>query len=327
MTIENLVRLINGQTLNKPSVSSVLGFAFEAKNVKRGFAFMAVDADQKEIELAVKHGAYAVISDEEITPSDTEIAYIKVDNFQTALIRLMRFEATHKNLKFCSVNAVQMAILEHSSLGKNAAIIPKNLTELFYKIMSSKNGDIFFGDEIRILQRITPLYDTVWTDIKAQALNPSSIFFTTMICDDVYYQNLNIPRVFIGALCGLLHYLKQNNISFKLNDTRSLGHFEPIFIDKNFHQAPFGSSFRAIIIENDEELFAIEALYLKKNFDPSEVVICLPKDSLLQVDNAVRFENLYEIKELKNFRYMLVLSQKSEILNLLSESEIQDSLF
>ncbi|MBR8462560.1 ferrochelatase [Campylobacter sp. faydin G-105] len=327
MTIENLIRLINGRIINKPSVSSVSDFVFEPKNIKRGYAFIATNADENDIKDAIKHGAYAIISEDELIPSDSEIAYIKVDSLQNALMRLMRFEATHKNLKFCSINAVQKAIIERMSLSKNAILMPSEIKELFYKIVKAKNGDIFFSNEVRVLQRITPLYDAVWTDTKAQAINPSSIFFTTIICDDVYYQNLNIPRVFMGMFCGLLHYFKQNNITFKLNDHRVFGHFEPIFIDKNFKPISFGSSFRALIIEKDEELFSIEAAYLYKNFSEDEVVLCLPRDSEIDAPQAFRYDDLSEIKSLKGFRYALILCDKNEILSMLNQSKDQKKLF
>ncbi|WXG20705.1 hypothetical protein VBZ67_10585 [Campylobacter concisus] len=132
MTIENLTHIVNGQILNNPSISSVTSFAFEAKNIKRGYALIATQSDQ--IAPAIKQGAYAIISEEEITPSDDEIAFIKVASLQTAIIKLMRFEAIHKNIKFCAVNPFIKALLEKSHLEKNTHVIPENLTELFYKI-------------------------------------------------------------------------------------------------------------------------------------------------------------------------------------------------
>lgn len=61
MTIENLARLINGQTLNKPSVSSITDFAFEAKNVRQGYAFFALDAGENDVDLAVKQDRKSVV--------------------------------------------------------------------------------------------------------------------------------------------------------------------------------------------------------------------------------------------------------------------------
>ena len=319
MTIENLTHIINGQILNNPSISSVTSFAFEAKNIKRGYALIATQSDQ--IAPAIKQGAYAIM------PSDDEIAFIKVASLQTAIIKLMRFEAIHKNIKFCAVNPFIKALLEKSHLEKNAHVIPENLTDLFYKIFHANLFDTFFSDDTRILQRLSLLYETAWTDTNISVLNPSSIFFTTLIYDDKYYQNLSIPRVFAGMFCGLLGYLKKNNIGFKVTESRISSHFDPVFIDKDFKPVGFGSSFRAVIAENDEELFLTESIFLRRNFSESELKFCLPKDSTLKVENAIFYENLDEIKELQNFVYALVLCKKEDLLDSLSQSKEQSGLF
>ena len=57
MNIENLRRLINGEALNKPSVSAVEGFAFESKNVRQSYAYIALGAGADEIAAAVANGA------------------------------------------------------------------------------------------------------------------------------------------------------------------------------------------------------------------------------------------------------------------------------
>ena len=308
MTIENLTHIINGQILNNPSISSVTSFAFEAKNIKRGYALIATQSDQ--IAPAIKQGAYAIISEEDIAPSDDEIAFIKVASLQTAII-----------------NPFIKALLEKSHLEKNAHVIPENLTELFYKIFHANLFDTFFSDDTRILQRLSLLYETAWTDTNISVLNPSSIFFTTLIYDDKYYQNLSIPRVFAGMFCGLLGYLKKNNLGFKVTESRISSHFDPVFIDKDFKPVGFGSSFRAVIAEEDEELFLTESIFLRRNFSERELKFCLPKDSTLKVENAIFYENLDEIKKLQNFVYALVLCKKEELLDSLSQSKEQSGLF
>ena len=187
--------------------------------------------------------------------------------------------------------------------------------------------DTFFSDDTRILQRLSLLYETAWTDTNISVLNPSSIFFTTLIYDDKYYQNLSIPRVFAGMFCGLLGYLKKNNIGFKVTESRISSHFDPVFIDKDFKPVGFGSSFRAVIAEEDEELFLTESIFLRRNFSESELKFCLPKDSTLKVENAIFYENLEEIKELQNFVYALVLCKKEDLLDSLSQSKEQSGLF
>ncbi|CAD7286448.1 ferrochelatase [Campylobacter suis] len=327
MRIIDLTRLLKGALLNRPTVSEIYGFAFEAKRIKQGFAFIADEADDTELTLAIKNGAYAIISSKEIQILDSEVAYIKVDDLRSSLLRLMRYEASQKGIRFFYVNPVQMAILSRLSLAKNANIMSENISELFDKILRANSGEYFFSSNTRALERIAPFYDQVFSDTKVSPINPSSIFFSNVICDDIFYQNLGVPRVFLPTFCGLLKFLRQNDITFRVNDTKNLGHFEPIFIDKNFKPTNFGSTFRAIISESDEELFKVELAFLQKHFDKNEIRFCIPKSADFKITDAIYIDDLTQIKELRNFRYALVFGTNSEILNALQESEAQISLF
>lgn len=326
MNIENLRRLINAQALNNPSVSSVLNFAFEPKNIKQGYAYIGINACEDDIRQAIKNGAYAVIIEDDFEVIDDETAFIKVDSLSVALMRLMRFESSYKNLKFYSINSVQKAILKRMTLAKRASVLPVETEELFLKIINAQKDDIFFCDDIKILSKIAPFYDTVWTDTNAQAINQGSIFFTSIICDDVYYQNLNIPKVFKGFLSGLMRCLNQNKISFKLNDLRAIGHFEPIFVDRNFKITPFGASFRAFIVENNDELFDMEASFLRRNFS-EEIEICAPQNFNGATKLTFKFNDLSELKNLQNFRYALVKCDKSELEEMLNKTAPEFGLF
>ncbi|WP_260952482.1 ferrochelatase [Campylobacter sp. RM16187] len=326
MNIENLRRLINAEVLNKPSVSSVLNFAFEAKNIRHGYAYIGINANEDEIKEAISNGAYAVIIEDDFEVIDKEIAFLKVDSLSVALMRLMRFESSYKNLKFYSINCVQKAILKRTSLPKHANILPIDTKELFLKIINADKNDIFFSDDIKILSKIAPFYDTVWTDTQAKAINKGSIFFTSIICDDVYYQNLAIPKAFKGFLSGLIRHLNKNQISFKMGDLRGIEHFEPVFVDRNFKITPFGASFRAFIVESDDELFEMEANFLRKNFKDS-VEICAPKNYKTKIDPTFIFNDIAELKQLKDFRYAIVKCQKQELEAMLNKSETEKTLF
>ena len=327
MTIENLTRLINAQALNTPTITSVSEFVFELKQVRRGFAYICLNANDSDIESAIKQGAYAIIGEEEMTITDNEVAFLKVSSLQTAMIKLMRFESTHKDLKFCAVNPFINDLLEKSKLGSNAHVMSKSITELFNQIFHAKVFDTFFGEDIRTLQRISPLFDTIYTDTSIHEINPSSIFFTSTVFKQTYYQNLNIPRVFAGMFYGLLKFLDTHKISFKPYEGRIQGHFDPVFIDKNFMPTNFGNSFRAIITESDEDLYLSQSIFLRKNFNHSEIKFYLPENSLLKIENAIYFKNLSEIKKLKNFIYILVLCQKSELLEELHKIPEESLLF
>lgn len=325
MNIENLRRLINGEALNEPNVSSVIDFAFESKKVRQGFAFFGFNTTPDEIREAVENGAYAIICEDDVQVIDKEIAFIKVDSLGIALMRLIRFESSYKNLKFYLVNTVQKSILQHTTMSKNASILPNEIGELFLKIMKANSGDIFFTDETKLLSKIAPLFETVCTDINAICTSGGSIFSSSFVCDEIYYQNLNFPRVFIGYLCGLLKFLSHNKINFKLGDMKNLGHFEPIFINNAFKIMPFGASLMAFIVESDDELFDIEASFLKKNFN-QDIEICTPK-SMPSKYTTFYFDDLSEIKNLKSFHYALIKCQRTELEAILNTQINQKNLF
>lgn len=325
ISIDNLTRLINGEALNQPSVAGINGFAFEAKSVRQGYAYIGINADAADITQAVASGAYAVLSEDACEIIDNEIAFIKVSSLNTALMRLMRFESSHKNLKFCWVNPVQKAFLRRMGLEKNVQILPSDIKEIFLKIFNASSGDLFFCDDAKLLCKLSPAYDIARTDEAANIIDQGSIFFTTMIYDDVYYQNLNIPKVFAPFFAGLVKYLKANGVNFKIGDLKSGEHFEPIFVDRNFKITPFGASYRAFIVESDENLFEFEANFLRQNFSQM-IEVCMPKSYESDAATFV-FDELSELKNLPDFHYALVKCQKSELEEMLNFTSTERGLF
>ena len=104
-------------------------------------------------------------------------------------------------------------------------------------------------------------------------------------------------------------------------------HFVPIFFDKIFKPADLVACFRAVIVVIYLELFIIQTAFLQINFSIDIALICLPRSSDINVQNALYFDELEEIKNLKGFRYALVFCDKSELLNVLNQSKEQAGLF
>ena len=91
MRIENLTTLLNGELKNSPKISMINGFCLDPNLVKVGMAYFALNATIEDALLAIKSGAYAIITDLSLNSKDDEIAIIKVDSVVMAMIRLMRF--------------------------------------------------------------------------------------------------------------------------------------------------------------------------------------------------------------------------------------------
>lgn len=324
MNIENLAQLTNGEILTKPTITSVTDFTFSTNEVKKGFAYIALNSSQEDVDLAIENGAYAVIYDSNFEVKNSEIAYIKTKNLNTALFRLMRFVSSYKGLKFAAINAVQRSVLDCISISKNANLVNSDINKLFLKIMKAQNGDIFFCNDIKLLEKISPFYDSVWTK-EIEPLFKGSIFYTSMICNEICYNNIKFPYIFIGALAGLFEFLGKNGVEFKIVDLENFAHFKAIFVDKFLNITEFGASYKSFIVESNKELFEVEARFLRENF--TDIKICAKKGLKFGTKIDYEFSDLKDLRNIEDFKYALVFGNFNEIQAMLKEAKNENSLF
>ncbi|EAL6918319.1 TPA: hypothetical protein SAS23_001439, partial [Campylobacter jejuni] len=108
MQISNLGELLNATLIHEGSVLSVEGFAINLNELKAGFAFF--NNDKKEITQAVKKGAYAIITENDITIEDKDIFYFRVENLEQALVRFLRFFCEDKECEFLLFKSYELSL-------------------------------------------------------------------------------------------------------------------------------------------------------------------------------------------------------------------------
>ena len=327
INIINLARLSGGELLNEPSVSVVEGFAYKSESVKSKFAFIDINGDESEIQKAIELGAYAIIFSGDCEIKNSEIALIRVANLNQALTRLIVFFANSKNHKFVRTNLIQNEILKRFVLPKSVLFAPQNLHEFLAILTSGEDEKIFFCKDGEILEKFGSKLLKITPNSDYEMLFLGSIFFSNFIFDEVYYQNLPLPRIFIDEFCGIVEFLKEQNINYKIGDLRNLEHFEPIFVDRFLKICKFGESYRAFICESDETLFVKAARFLTKEFSQN-IVISLPWSKEIKgIDADFRYNRLENLKNIKDFHYALVNCDKNSLLEMLNSHKIQNSLF
>ncbi len=325
MRIENLAELARGQLLTRPQVSSFEGFCYDPSKVQRGDLFIAIDRTQESIDLAVELGAYGVLIDEEFSITDPEIAFIRVQNINMALMRLMRFQSSYKKLQFVAVSKLQESILKSINFEDKTLVLPKSTLDSFLAIMKCQEGSYVFCSDDLALQKVAPIHDNIFTERNIISQKNGSIFISSFIHQNEYYQKIPISPLFIPALSGILTYLKKNEIAFSLENFTPIENFEPIFVDVAMYPQEFGSTIRALIVESDQELFKFEAKSLLKILPPNNLLICKPIDSKSSMDANFLYTKESDLKELRsyNFRYALVLGNKQSIIEAITTNEEQ----
>ncbi len=318
MRLENFLALTHATLVNEPCVNTFENITFEAKKVKRGDLFFAYD--DKDIELAVLNGAYGIVFDRPTQISDSEIAWIKVESIDDAMTRFLRFKMIEKEVVAYECNEIILKLAQQiitqtdflaisgdiKSVFKDLWDIQDRTTILFCPQLSDKN--IFTS--VKTLPKA--MYDPI--DIMEQTL-----FETSFIYDNVFYERQLISPFFIPYLEELLHLYKSLKINYRLKKFTPIEHFEAVFTNKNFEPKDFGSSDKVLIFEKNSDMIDEEIKFLQKNANWAKTIYIIPDTCRYDEDkNIFTYKSEKEIMDiLKNnsFHFALIVGVDKSILN------------
>ncbi len=256
MKIETLVNLIDGELLNRPFISEVVNFTKNVDEVSRGSCFFA--EDKNLIPFAIKNGAYAIITDEYVSITDKEIAWIKVDNFNKVIFKIFKYE----NLKhqILLADKITLKLIKAMNLDKRVVILKNdddflkaiNLTDKF--LLMDKSKENIFPNTKEILK----------SDIDLKQVSLFKSKFKN--------QEINLPFVYKDSFSKAINFFETNNIKYTLEF--EIDRFKPIFVDGLLREVGYGESDRVLItgIENDE-IFFDELNYLIENTKHAKSIV------------------------------------------------------
>ncbi|MBM0637057.1 hypothetical protein LNU06_02715 [Campylobacter sp. VicNov18] len=291
MQISNLGELLNASLIHKGSILSVEGFAINLNKIKTGFAFFS--NNEKEIIQAVQKGAYAIITENTIKISDKEIFYFKVQNLEQALVRLLRFLCEDKKCKFLLFQFYELSLCKAFYFN----ILKGNIFADFETLIQAKKNAVFCYDDEYYLSKLCA-YAYKLKQVDFTLLSHSSCFFTTLICENLYFKNLHLPFFYASGFAKIIAFLKEKKqkIIFNLD---KMDDFKIYFINNQFKIVPFGSSSQAFIVSDNENTFEFWKEKLKniKGFKNA----C--KNSLFC---DFSYNQLSDLRKIKDFKYCLI---------------------
>jgi len=322
MRLENILALTHGELINSPFVNSFENIVFEAKAVKRGDLFMAYD--EETIEEALFNGAYGIIFDKPTQIRDSETAWIKVSSLDEALKRILRFILIEKEIEVYECNEIILKLALQVVTQPNFIALEGDIKNL-YKTLSNleeKATILFCAD-------LTPSH--LFTDTKQLPNNPKdsidiiekTLFETSFIYDNTFYERQLISPFFVPYLEQLLHLFKVLNINFRLRKFTPIDHFEAVFTNKNFEIKEFGTSDRVLIFEKKSALVESEINFLQKQATWAKIFYIVPYSlkeqlsSLNTQENILFYKNKNEIKNIlrnRNFHFALISGCDKSIL-------------
>lgn len=318
MRLENTLALTHGKLLNEPFVNSFENVVFDVQKIKRGDLFIAFDVN--DIDIAVLNGAYGVLFDKPTQITDSEIAWIKVQDVQDALKRLLRFRLIDKEVSVYECNEIILklslqAITEPSFISLNG-----DIKDVFKSLWNIENGStILFCPTLNDKDIFTDIKTLPKTAIEAITIMEQTLFETSFIYNNVFYERQLISPFFMPYLAELLHLYKTLKINYRLRKFTPIEHFEAVFTNKNFEPKEFGTSDKVLIFESNNSLIEQEKMFLQQQASWAKTIYILPYSSEYadNDDNIFTYKNDIEIMKIlrsSTFHFALIVGVGKSIL-------------
>ena len=301
MRLVNVLALINGKLVNEPFINSFSNIVFEAKAVKRGDLFIAFD--EKEIEDAILNGAYGIIFNKPTQISDNEIAWIKVENIDEAHKKLLRFKLIEQKISAYECDTVTLQLAKQIVTDSSFIIIDEELRAVAKTLWNAQESAtilyspaLFDSDLFTQSSKIERAENNSLIEIVDKTL-----FETSFIYDDKFYERQMISPLFISHLEKLLMLFKKLSINHRLKKFSHIEHFDSVYTNKNLEIKDFGSSDKVFIFEEETSLVQDEIEFLEKSAVWAKKRYCLPssyKKLYSSLENAIFYKTKKELKKI-----------------------------
>ncbi|MCX6074203.1 MAG: hypothetical protein NTY39_07790 [Campylobacterales bacterium] len=320
MRLENILALTKGTLYSDPSVNFFETIAFEVSKVKRGSIFVA--HNPSDIPEALISGAYGILFDKPTQIADSEVAWIKVNNIDEALKRLLRFYLLEKELQVYTCDPIMVYLASAISTPKNVCAIEGNVAQVWEKLASlEKNSIVLFSPLLTDSEIFIGTKPMVKSKESTITVIEHTLFETSFVYNEVFYERQTLSPFFIPYLEDLLFFYTVMKIEFQIKNFGKIGHFIPIFTNERLEIKEFGSSDRVVIFEPLLELIDAEIEFLEERASWSKTLYILPKilktPRTMGVKNILFYETIEKVAPLlqsNSFHFALVAGADKSIL-------------
>ena len=320
MRLENLLALTQGTLQNQPFVTRFEGISFDAKKVKRGNLFITFN--NADIDEAILNGAYGIVFDKPTQIADNEIAWIKVGDVDDALMRLLRFHLIEKELDVYETDLITIKLAQQIMTDSNFLVLGQSIKDDFMTLweVPAKSKILYCP---KLIDRDTFVASkTLPSAYKDEVtIVEQTLFETSFIFDDTFYERQLLSPFFISYLERLLNFYKMNEISYRVRSFTPINNFEAVFTNKDLSVKEFGASDRVLIFEPDFELIHSQISFLNRQAKWAKIIYLLPKEKALPFENIEGIytyasqQDIIETLRSTSFHFALIAEQNRTLLD------------
>ncbi len=321
MKIEDLLNLTAGELVSSPTVSAVNSVSVYPSKIDQGDLF--ISNNQDEIDRALKNGAYGIIfSDSSIEITDSEVAWIKVDEIEKAAFKLIRYVLISRDASFYLFSEHELSFLKMIITKKsNLEILPNDWRKMFEKILNS-DSKMFIGTNRELMEMIKPDVSILNQEASCEII-ADTLFRTTFKINGYIYQDKEITPFHVDILKRVVEFCDKYNFLYNLDRVKYTKHFVPVFIDGFLNiRVPSKSDKVAIFTDNLEDIYKAREYVRYNGAWVKTIVLTPPKTKVDGVDRPNWYRDINEARDiLKNvyFNYAFVYELDRTILSKIRE--------
>ncbi|MBD3792566.1 MAG: hypothetical protein IE889_00170 [Campylobacterales bacterium] len=303
MKIEDLLNLTSGNLISEPTVTAVNSVSVYPSKIEVGDLF--ISDSPEEIAAALEKGAYAIIfSDPAVKITDSEVAWIQVDDIQKAAFRLIRYVLISREASFYLFSEHELSFFKMVVTQKgNIEILPNDWRKMFEKILNS-SLKMFIGTNEPLMKMIKPDVATMNKEASCEIIS-DTLFRTTFKINGYIYQEKEIAPFHVDYLQRIAEFCDKHDIPYDFDRVKYTKHFTPVFIDGFLNvMKPSKSDKVAIFTDNLWDIYEAREYVRYNGAWVKTVVLTPPKTKVEGVDRPEWYEDVDEAREiLKNAYY------------------------
>ncbi len=336
MLIDNVVSLTFGTLENRPSVNEYFDVVYHTHNVKRGDLFIVTD-DESSINEAVRKGAYALLYDrDDMLITDNEIAWIRVDDVQKAVHRILRHQLLHLHVNILSCDTVYLELIALLHGSDTLITLHENSLEEMTQVINSITPKALLLIDTKLIDtlslsptcKLLPLP----TPHKLVTLE-DSLFESSFVFDGRYYERVRISPWLLPYLEQVLNFLKRERLPYMMHKLASLHYFEPLFVNRALQRRDFGTTEQVIIFQNDQALFHEALSFLIQRASWATIIVLTPSFVDINKYDSVSYRTYEESSEIieqlqtLEFNFVLLLHDNTLKEMLMHEKSLKQLTF
>ena len=316
MHINDLLNITGGKLANTPKVQRIEGVTLYPSKVEEKDLFFSNDSEQ--IQKAIDAGAYAIIySDHTIKITDSDIAWIKVDNPDEAIIRFLRYIVVQKEVRFALLQTHALEFFKMITPQKrHVAILKNDLKKLFEQIVNS-NAVCFVADNAPLIQKIAPGTEPYAKQAEGYMIQ-DTLLRSTFKVEGFVYQQQPLAPFHLDFLLEAVAFAKEEMLAYSIDRLRYMKRFYPIFLDDRCRPVAFGRSDKVVIFVDDtEDIVRAREYIAKHNKWLKSIVLTPPQHKIEGVQRSEWVqseEELIDVLKKSFFNYAFVYKADPSLL-------------